>query len=229
MTRPRSDRRRRGTGRAERQATAIGADIALTRARFGWTWADVGRRAGVAPVTCARIERGDRGVQLNTLCAIGEAVGLDVVLRVYPGRGPSLRDRGQLLIAQHLCSIVDSRWQARIEAAAGDHGEAVDVMFLGPTEIIAVEIDRLLLDYQERHRRNDQKRRWLAERHQRPVRLVMVVEDSPRNRRAVEPHSELIRTVLPRTTRQVLTSLRTGEPLGGDGLMWIRRRALPPA
>jgi hypothetical protein len=127
-----------------------------------------------------------------------------------------------------LSSLAHSAWAPRrLELRAGDHGEAVDIGFLSATEISATEIDRLLIDFQDRHRHNDQKRQRLAAHHQRPVRLVMVLEDTARNRGAVKPHAAFISTVLPAGTREVLAALKTGRPLGRDGLVWIRRRSPP--
>jgi transcriptional regulator with XRE-family HTH domain len=222
-----SRRRRLGTRRARAQAGSAGGEILAARLSLGLTRTDAGRLAGVSPETTRRVEDGDPSVQLDTLCAVGEAVGIDIVVRAYPGRAPSLRDSGQLVVVDWLRGIAHASWTPRIEMAAGDHGEAVDIGLLGPTEIHAIEVDRLLLDFQDRYRRNDQKRSWLAARHRRPVRLVMVVEDTDRNRRAVAPHAAIISSVLPAGSREVLRSLRTGEPLGCDGLLWVRRRALP--
>jgi hypothetical protein len=53
---------------------------------------------------------------------------------------------------------------------------------------------------------------------------VMVIEDTARNRAAVAPHLELVRTRLPATPSEVLASLRSGGPLGRDGLLWFRPR-----
>ena len=64
--------------------------------------------------------------------------------------------------------------------SAGDHGEAIDVGLFGAREILAIEIDRLILDWQKQHRRNTLKRDYLAARHRRPVRLVMAIEDTAR-------------------------------------------------
>lgn len=203
--------------------------MARARAGLGLSRLGASKLAGISPDTQRRIEEGDPAIQLDTLCASGEAVGLDIVVRIYPGREPALRDTGQLGIAEHLCGLAHASWQSAIEVPAGDHGEACDIVFMSPTELLATEIDRLLLDFQDRYRRNDQKRRWLAARHQRPVRLVMVVEDTPRNRRAVAPHARFIASVLPAGTREVLGALRSGEALGRDGLVWIRPRALPRA
>ena len=221
--------RRRLTGlrRARRQAEAFGVDVAMARAGIGLSLRSASLRSGVSADAIRRVERGDPSVQLDTLCAIGEAVGLDVVLKGYRTAGPSLRDTRQLAIARLLGGLAHAGWKPQLEVPAGTHGEAVDVVFFGPSEILATEIDRLVLDFQDVHRRNVRKQQFLADHHQRPVRLVMVVQDSPRNRRAVEPHLELIRAVLPAGSREVIQSLRSGEPLGRDGLLWIRPHRPP--
>lgn len=192
------------------------------------TFDQVGRRAGVSPDTVRRIEGGEPGARLDTLCAVGNAVSLDVVVRAYRSRPPSLRDSGQLEVARIVCSVAHAAWDPVLELAAGDHGEAADIGFFGPREIIDAEIDRLILYFQDQRRRNALKREWLAARHQRPVRLVMVIEDTMRNRTAIAPHLPFIRSALPAGSREILRALRAGEALGRDGLLWIRRNR-PPA
>lgn len=217
--------RRRGQAhrRAITQAERFGGEVSNARADRGLTLKQVARVAGVSPDTARRVEGGDPGAELDTLCAVGAAVGLDVVIQAYPANPPSLRDSGQLIVAEYVCSIAHPTWKPELEVPAGQHREAIDVGLFGPREIIDVEIDRLILDWQKQHRRNTLKRDYLASRHQRPVRLVMAIEDTVRNRSAVAPHLPFIRSVLPAGTREVLRALRTGEPLGRDGLIWIRR------
>jgi transcriptional regulator with XRE-family HTH domain len=221
-------RRLEAQRRARTQAEHIAAEVRAARAEHALTLEHVGRRAGVSPDTVRRVEAGEPGVRIDTLCAVGTAVSLDVVVRAYRSRPPSLRDSGQLEIAEIVCSVAHAAWDRVLELRAGDHGEAVDIGFLGRREIIDTEIDRLILDFQDQHRRNALKRDYLAARHQRPVRLVMVIEDTTRNRAAVAPHLPFITSALPAASREVLRALRTGEPLGRDGLLWIRRNRPPP-
>lgn len=222
-------RGRLGERRALRQAEAFGVEVAMARARSRASLRTIGRRAGVSADAVRRVEIGDPAVQLDTLCAVGEAVGLDVVLKGYPASTGGLRDGGQLAIARVLSATAHSSWSAQLEVPAGDHGEAVDVGFFGVSEILAIEIDRWVPDFQDTHRRNARKREFLAGLHQRPVRLVMVVHDTTRNRRALEPHLDVIRSALPAGSREVLASLRSGQPLGRDGLLWIRPYRPPRA
>jgi len=105
------------------------------------------------------------------------------------------------------------------------NGRAIDMALFGPVEIIAMEIERLIADFQAQYRAASAKRDELAVAHQRPVRLVMALEDTRRNRAAMREHEALIRSVLPADSREVLRAIRTGDPLGRDGLLWIRPRA----
>lgn len=230
-------RRRRprpGRDRAAWQAANIGREIRLARVTLALSRRELDRRAGVALSTVSRIERGDPGVQLDTLIAVGAAIGLDVVVKAYPGATPELRDTGQLRIAELLCGEAHAGWRPHLELPAGEHGRAADLVFMRPDEILHIEIERSATDYQAQYRAAAAKREWLAARHARPVRLVLVVEDTRRNRAAVRAHQEVIRKALPAGSRDVLAALRKGEPLGRDGLLWTRRpsparaRSAPP-
>jgi transcriptional regulator with XRE-family HTH domain len=216
-----------GQARARAQAESIGAAVAIARAEHTMTRKQASLRAGVSPDTQQRVESGDPGVSLTTLCAVASAVGVDVVVKGYQGRGPSLRDTGQLEIAETVIALAHSAWQPALELAAGEFGQACDIGFFGAHEILDTEIERLIADWQAQFRRAGLKREWLAARHQRPVHLVMIVEDTRRNRMALAPHADLIRTALPAASREVLAALRTGTPLGRDGLLWFRRRRPP--
>jgi transcriptional regulator with XRE-family HTH domain len=217
-------RRRRAGQRAQYQAVAVGNSIRQARHVAGLNRDEAAALAGVSRSTLERIERGTPTVTLANITAAADAVGLDLVCSTYPGRGPGLRDSGQIGIAQWLAGQADERWRMTLEESAGDHGEAIDQMFWGPTEIVAFEIERFLLDWQNQLRGWRRKREWLAARHSRPVRLVVAVTDTRRNRTAIEPFLDIVQRTFPATTRDVMHAIRTGAPLGSDGLCWIRER-----
>ena len=52
----------------------------------------------------------------------------------------------------------------------------------------------------------------------------MVVEDTERNRAVAREHAAVIGAMLPAGSREVMRALRTGEPLGRDGILWVRPR-----
>lgn len=227
---PRAGRRRLASGRASNQAARIGADVKLSRATLALSVDELARRAGVASSTVERVESGEPGVQLNTIVSIAAAVGLDVVLTAYPGKSPSLRDTGQLTIANALRIQAEQHWRAQLEVPAGDHGRAADLVLYGTDEIQHFEIERAATDFQAQLRAAVVKRAEIARRHARPVRLILAVEDSRRNRALAERHAEIIASQLPASSREVLRSLRSGMPLGRDGFLWVRRsRVIAPS
>jgi transcriptional regulator with XRE-family HTH domain len=215
--------------RAHLQVLRIGEEVARAQSVQGFTDRQMGKSAGVAPSTVRRIRAGDGSVQVDTLCSVADAVGLDLVLKAFIGRQPSLRDSGQLAIAEVVAARARESWRPALEVAAGEHRRRVDLAFFGPEEILAMEIERLLVDFQLQFRSGLDKREVLARMHARPVRLVLVVEDTQRNRRVAREHADLIRQALPAGSREILASLRSGRPLGRDGLLWVRRRGTSQA
>lgn len=201
----------------------MGVEVRVARITLAMSGRSVARRAGVSSSTEHRIEIGDPNASVATLCAVAEAVGLDLVLHVYPGRAPGLRDTGQLELVEVVRGQAHERWQPAVELLVGQRGESIDLALYGPREIWACEIERMAADFQAQYRRADGKRAMLAATHQRATRLVLVVEDTRRNRASVLQHERLIRAQLPAGSREILAALRTGVPLGRDGLLWLRR------
>ena len=202
----------------------FGREVLLARTNLALTRRAASRRASVSPTTQRRVEDGDPSVEMSTLCRVASAVGLRVWGKAFPAGTPSLRDTGQLRFAEQVRSIAHVAYRIAVEHAMGN-GRAIDMALFGPVEIIAMEIERLIADFQAQYRAASAKRDELAVAHQRPVRLVMALEDTRRNRAAMREHEALIRSVLPADSREVLRAIRTGDPLGRDGLLLIRPRA----
>jgi hypothetical protein len=89
-------------------------------------------------------------------------------------------------------------------------------------EVVAIEVERALLDLQAQLRSAQLKRAAYAERIGRSVWLVMAVPDTYRNRAAVEPHRALVEAALPLPSRRIWAGLRSGGRLNGDGVLWVR-------
>lgn len=213
---------------AARLAVNVGGDIDTSRTSLGRSIEEVARRAGVAPSTVVRAIHGDPGVHLDTLCAVVQAAGLRLSVKAYPGGSVSLRDSGQLRAAEYLAALAHPSLKPALELPVGDpFGRAADIVFFGPEEILHEEIERRPTDLQESLRSATVKREALQARHQRPVRLILVVEDTARNREIVRAHERLIRRVLPATSTEILRSMRTGTVLGKDGLLWLRPWRIP--
>lgn len=209
---------------ARETSERIGREVLLARMNLGLSLRAAARLAGVAPETQRRVEAGDPHVQIDTACAVGAAVGLKVWARAFPAATPTLRDTGQLWVADWIRRAAHASLDTRIEVGLGNL-RAADLVIASPTEILHLEIERYLADFQAQFRMADDKRALLAELHQRPVRLILAIEDSRHNRRVVEPHGRLIAASLPASSREVLRAIRSGQPIGRNGLLWVRRRA----
>jgi len=172
-----------------------------------------------------RVEAGAIGISVVTLASVLAAVGLDLVLQAYPAAAYQLRDARHAEIAELLMSLLSPRLRSNAEVSAGEHGESADLVLVGADEVMHLEIERRLIDLQAQLRSALRKREFLASRYRRPMRLVLVIEDTVQNRQRLAAHASFIRSQLPGDSREVLRSIRSGEPLGRDGLLWIRRRS----
>jgi uncharacterized protein YgbK (DUF1537 family) len=85
---------------------------------------------------------------------------------------------------------------------------------------IAVEAWMRLSDLQAQARAAELKRRDLS-----ADRLVILIADTPHNRRMVRAAERVIRQSFPLGTRAIMTALAAGRDPGGDGIVVIR---LPP-
>jgi transcriptional regulator with XRE-family HTH domain len=189
----------------------------------GLTQRQVSEHAGVSQQLVSLAERGDPGIGLHVRCRLVAAAGHELGWKLYPVRGVSLRDSGQLLLAQAILSGLSKQLTARLEVpiAAGDL-RAADMLITSPTEQIHVEIERSLFDLQAQLRSAQLKRDSLAQSDRLPVRLVIAVPDSARARAVAARLPEIVRAAFPIPSRQVASALRTGASLGGDGLLFVR-------
>ena len=212
---------------AERQAQRIGEEVVLARANLGLSASAIARLAGVAVSTERRVELGDPSITVATAARVLVAAGLELAAKAYPSRPPSLRDSGQLRLAEQLRRLAAASWRVAIEVPI-EGGRSADAVLFGADQIIRVEIERRLADFQAQFRSAVAKRDALQAAHRRTVRLVLVVEDTATNRRRLAEHGSLVHHILPADSRAVLKALRSGTALAADGLLWMRRRAEAP-
>lgn len=81
------------SGRLRRLGRTLGDDIERIRIDTSATKAEVARVAGIDRTFYGRIEAGMAHPSLESLVAIATAMGAEVSIRLYAGRGPRLTDR----------------------------------------------------------------------------------------------------------------------------------------
>ena len=189
----------------------------------GLTQRRVGQLAGVSQQLVSLAERGDAGVNLDERCRMAAAAGHELGWKLYPVATVTLRDSGQLTLAQAILAPMSKHLTGRLEVpvAVGDL-RAADILITAPTELIHVEVERTLFDLQAQLRAAQLKREVLARDSSLPVRLVIAVPDSPRVRADLAAIPQIVRAAFPIPSRQIAAALRNGTPLGGDGLLFVR-------
>jgi transcriptional regulator with XRE-family HTH domain len=202
----------------------------MARAAAGMTQLRLAQLAGVSQTTVSRVERARRRPGWDLAALLTAAVGHSLSIKLYPSRTVSLRDSGQMGIAELIVGAAHPSWHVEVEAPVGGHDRrAADLVLRGPDQVILIEIERRLVDFQAQVRAAQLKRRDLAHGDERPVRLVMAVPDTRSARRLLAMHETLFRRALPVPSRQVWSAVRGGSRLAGDGVLLVSMRRPPRA
>lgn len=190
---------------------------------MGLTQVKLGRLAGVSQQVVSQAELGDPQVSLEIRCRLAAACAHEIGWRLYPAGRVTLRDSGQLAIAQRITAEANVSWHVELEVPVADGDlRAADLVLSNRQELVHIEVERILVDAQAQIRSAQLKRDALAERHARPVRLVIAVPDTRALREALAPVASLINRALPTPSRRIWSAIRTGEPMGGDGILFVR-------
>lgn len=206
------------------RANELSRELSIACAAAGVTQRELAQRIGISQSSVGRLLTGGANLGVDVADAIARACGYRLAIKVIPRHGIPLRDSKQLTIAQIIQSHAQPPWRGRLEVpvAGPPDRRAVDLLLMHPDEIVAIEIERWLRDLQAQLRAGQLKRLALAERMGRTVRLVLAVPDTVSARRVINPFLDLIAQQLPVTSRQAWARIRSGEPIGGDALLWVR-------
>ena len=223
MTTFRTRRRDLGTSRSRWLAQVFGRELRVARVAAGMTQRQLASVAGVSQRMVSRAERGSASVTLLARCRLAASTGHELGWRLHPVASVRLRDSGQLEMARAVLGQAHPSWRRQVEApiATGDL-RAVDLLLVRDDEVIQVELERVLVDFQAQLRSASLKRQALAERHAQPVRLVIAVRDTRTNRARLAVAREVVVTALPNPASAVWEGIRDGTPIGADGLVLVR-------
>jgi hypothetical protein len=198
----------------EDQARVRG-EITRGRRGAGLSQTEVGRPCGLSRSVVARIEAGTRrGTTVEELSCLGAVVGLDVRLRAFPA-GDAIRDAGQSRVLARLRGRlhVSLGWSTEVPLPISEDLRAWDAMIRGPAWQIGVEAETVLDDVQAVERRLA-----LKERDGGVDRVILLVADTKRNRRALAAAPAAFGH-LPLRTREILAALRGGRDPGQSGIV----------
>ena len=189
------------------------------------TQTDLAGLAGLTQQEVSKAERGLLDISLEARCRLAAACGHELGWRLYPVATVRLRDSGQLTLAQAIVGAAHPSWRPRLEVpvAVGD-ARAADLLLTGPMEILHIEIERALVDFQAQLRSAQVKRELMAAHERRPIRLVIAIPDTATSRARLAPFLQLISQTMPAASRAIWRAIRVGEPLESDGILLVRTK-----
>lgn len=198
----------------------LGQQLRLARLNAGVTMQAVSDRLGWSKSKVSRIERGQsRSISLMDLARLAAVVGLRPSVRLFLA-GQPLRDVGQVELLAALNVRMSPRWSSRHEVVVpidGDH-RAADQVSTIPGCRLMVEAYRRLHDYQAQTRSARAKQRDLG-----ADRLLLLLEDTHANRRALRAAGGEPARSFPVSQRACLAALAAGRDPGGDSIVVLRR------
>lgn len=168
------------------------------------------------------MERGlVRTLSFDDVARYGAVVGLRPSVRLYP-TGPRLVDRGQIELLQSLIARMSPAWRIQTEVPMPRESDlrAADLVAAMGEFRVMVEAYRRLADFQAQSRSATLKRRDLG-----ADRLLLLIEDTHANRRALREAGTLASRSFPISARAMLAALAAGRDPGGDGIVLLTRQA----
>jgi transcriptional regulator with XRE-family HTH domain len=218
-------------------AAAIGGEIERLRLDASISRADLARASGVDAGYLLRVERGDHEPSVTTLLALGDSLGADLVVRLYPNTGPRIHDRHQARIAEALLTILHPRWLPTPEVGVTQPVRgSVDLALHDPAErlLVATEIESLLRRLEQVLRWHQDKaaalpssRLWrFASAEGSPeITRLLVIRSTRANRDIVRDHATLLSAAYPGRAADARASLTGAGRWPGPSIVWADTRA----
>jgi len=210
------------TGAVDRAVRRIDADLVRARSDIdtarrsvGLSHAVLGDACRVDRSTASRTANGRiREPNLRLLAGMAATVGLELRLRAYPA-GDAIRDAGQQrLIARFRARVPDGLiWQTEVPLPIEGDLRAWDAVIHGNGWSVAVEAETVLDDLQATERRLSLKIRDGG-----VERVILLVADTRRNRRALEAAPGAFAT-FSRDVRRTLAPLADGRAPDRNGIV----------
>lgn len=201
-----------------RDLRIAGEELRRARRAAGLTLQQVAGALGVARSTTMRIERGqDPGVHTHLLARHAAAVGLRVRINVFPAGAP-LHDAGQLALIRRFRGRIGDigQWEVEVPIPIPGDRKAIDAVLTLPTGRIGLEFVTRLTDAQLQIRSATLKRRDAG-----LDRMVLVVQATTANRRALRALLPAVEGAFPLETRTILHDLERSRMPASDGIILL--------
>jgi transcriptional regulator with XRE-family HTH domain len=217
--------------RLRRLERSIGNDLERLRIDAGASKAAIAREAGVDRTFYGRIETASAHASLESLVAVAIAMGADLSIRLYPGRGPRLTDRHSARMIETILGSLAPMWVPHPEVY-------VTRPIRGFIDVALERRDQRLLvvaEFESMLPRLEQQIRWASEKAAAiassdlvgpgpapQISRLLVLRSTESTRSIARKFEATLRAAFPARSREAVESLRTGSPWPGNAIIWIR-------
>lgn len=204
-----------GESRSRLLRQRLAEELRTARLAAGLSMREVARRVRVSPSRVERVEEGHQtALTVDVVARIAPVIGLQLAASLHPNGDP-VRDQAQLALLRRFRQRLHPSltWRTEVPMPITGDLRAGDGLVGGVFGAILVEAETRLVDLQAVERKSTLKKRDLG-----AERLILLIADTPSNRRVCELHSEL-RERFPISTRKCLTALGRGDDPGEDALV----------
>jgi transcriptional regulator with XRE-family HTH domain len=212
----REDAGQRGQRRAARLRLELGNALRDARRGAGLRQQTVAQRAAISQAGVSRTERATRSATLDELAILAAVVGLDLVVRLYPGPDP-IRDRAHVrLLARLQAELPTLKWWTEVPVPIPGDQRAIDAVVRFGSLGVGFELETRLVDAQALVRRLALKQRDAG-----LARMVLVLADTRTNRAALAAADGTLRSAFSLAKREVIASLRDGRAPNANGIVLV--------
>jgi transcriptional regulator with XRE-family HTH domain len=228
--------RRTAVGRAAAEVRRrLGQDIRRLRLDAGLSLRALALVAGFDHGHLARIEAGTVEPSIAVLIAIGDVLGADLSLRLYPTTGPRIHDRHQAPTIESLFGILHPRWRRLPEVGVIRPARGfIDAVLALPDEGVVVATE-----YESTIRRLEQQLRWAQDKADslpsssawpliaavdgpRPsISRLLILRSTRTTRDIARAFEATLSSQYPAAALAVFAALTTDDvPWPGSGILW---------
>lgn len=217
--------------RVQELTRSIAADLGRIRADIGASQTAVAREAGIDRSHLTRIEAGRAHPSLESLVGIATAMGADVSVRLYPGRGPKLVDRHSARMTELVLGELAPVWRPHLEVHVRRpvRGFIDAVLERRDRDLYVVtEFESVLPRLEQQIRRAAEKASALASSDllgpgpPPEISKLLVLRSTERTRDLAKTFESTLRTAYPARSRDAVDALRAGATWPGSSIVWIR-------
>ena len=213
----------------------VGSEIRRLRLDANLSQQALAAAADIDQGYLSQIEAGIREPSLAVLLAIGDVLGADLVVHLYPTTGPRIHDRIQAAMVEALLGVLDQRWKRLVEVPVRRPARGfIDVVLCDPSAGLVVAVEA-----QSQIRRVEQQLRWstdkaeslpsaaswpiLAPADQRPpaISQLLLLRSTRSTRELARAYQSMLASAFPARTIDIWRSLVEGSSWPGSGILWV--------